>query len=433
MKTIIIKVGNTGVYLNKELFIPIQQTSIPIEYLKFKTNTDIYWKVEQLIYTEKTKSLNVKVVDYAVKDVSDFYNQKPKKEVSRIEYEKFDWQKIEPLLYSYTKSRLKEVIYDSRVEKDKARGKISQQTNQKLYLGNKSKSNIEIGIKKQPIIEPLKFSFPFNDAQFNLGYVSFSKFIKKIGVKVDFKIKNDYILPEFHQVRMWFSKILKTRKFEVTGYISITDGSITEVIATSPQIEAIDDSLIDSVKYQRTISLIKPLTIQVNKSLFTADEIFDEMKDDVIQGNVFKQTEQDILKVLLENSTIRNRQHLEYLSGAKQSINHKLRFTLSPLFGFLFLVEGEQNNHFVWELLNSHATYIWSIGKLESDIELQYKRIEDTINTIRNIGREEYKRAYKQNHIDDDLIFFDLKHNDITSDFVDGFVRWKHYLNERLT
>ena len=120
------------------------------------------------------------------------------------------------------------------------------------------------------------------------------------------------------------------------------------------------------------------------------------------------------------------------MAGGKQTERQKLRYTLHPNFGFVFLIEGEQCNHFVWELLNSHATYVWSIGKSHKDIELQYKRIEATIGTVRSAGRDEYKRAYRNNHQDDDLVFTVIEHDQVNSNLKDGFLKWKSRLNEML-
>jgi hypothetical protein len=89
-------------------------------------------------------------------------------------------------------------------------------------------------------------------------------------------------------------------------------------------------------------------------------------------------------------------------------------------------------NHFVWELLNSHATYIWSIEKDEEEIDRQFTRIEASINSIRSFGRERYKQAYRSHHHDTQLVFSVIDHKRADSVFVDGFVTWKHKLNERL-
>ncbi len=72
-------------------------------------------------------------------------------------------------------------------------------------------------------------------------------------------------------------------------------------------------------------------------------------------------------------------------------------------------------------------------GKYEKSIEIQYKRIEDSVNIIRESGRQKYKRPYRQNHHDNDLVFCIIEHEKILSKFVDGFVTLKHRLNERIT
>lgn len=64
---------------------------------------------------------------------------------------------------------------------------------------------------------------------------------------------------------------------------------------------------------------------------------------------------------------------------------------------------------------------------------MQFKRIEDTISTIRSSGIETYKRAYKNNHIDNDLVFRVIYLEDIGSNLVDDFPKWKSKLNEQLT
>lgn len=274
----------------------------------------------------------------------------------------------------------------------------------------------------------------FNDAHFMLGYVAFKKHIKKIDKNVDFKITNDHILAEFDNIKYWFSKKLKTKRFYVKANITLIDNQVNEINATSKEIDLITPELIDSIKYLRTLELTKaPKESGVDKSLFTAGDIFSQIDTEDIEGNVFKQSEQDILNFLIEKSNVRNKKELAYLSGKKQSENHSIRYTLHPNFGFLFLVEGLDNYHFVWELLNSHATYIWTIDKSEQDIKRQFKRIESIVNTIRTNGREKYKSAYKNTHQDNDLVFRVINHKDIGSDLVDEFPNWKNKLNEQLS
>lgn len=447
-KELIIKVDNEGIYLSPNLKVPIQQSNIPYEHCKFRIYEDIFWIVELVEYNNVTMCWKMKVLDYSANDIKNFERQKSTKFVERIAFEKFNWIKFEELLSSYQKIKLLDVLDNHDTDRffkevpkknmipivydrDFSKHKPENQSTQNVYHDFSESPKV-----KEPIIRTVRVEFNvyFSEAHFMLGYVSFSKNIKEINQVLNFKIPNDFLLAEFENIKSWFAKKLKTRKFKVIAIVTTSDGTVIETTATSPHINLINAELIDSIKYQRTFALTKPARIsEVDKSLFTTDEIFGKMNSDDVEGNVFKQNENEVLSYLLDNYKPRNKKQLEYLSGSKQSKNNKLRFTLHPNFGFLFFIEGQENNHFVWELINSHATYIWSIDKSDKEIELQYKRIESSINIIRDNGRVQYKRAYRQNHHDNDLVFSYIEHDEISSNFVDGFVKWKHKLNEKIT
>jgi len=423
LEKLLIKVDNQYIHLSPSLAVSIQQTNIPIKHCTFRSRGEIFWIVELIEYNSDTNCWKMKVVDYSVKENTKFDSQKPIREVKRIAFEKFDWPKFQKYLSVYKRIELLPIL--DNLDTDRYFREQSPDTEVPSFSAQ---------AEPTAYTHKIEFDVSFSDAFFKLGYVSFSKYIKEVNDRVDFKIKNDFILAEFDNIKSWFAKKLKKRKFTVNANISIADSKVSEVIATSLQISMITVELIDSIKYQRTVALTKsPKDSDIDKSLFTAEEIFSEMESSDIEGNVFNQNEQDVLNILLENYKTRNRKQLEYLSGNKQSEKSKIRFTLHPNFGFLFFIEGRDNNHFAWELLNSNATYIWSIDKADGEMELQFKRIEESINKIRDIGREQYKRAYRQNGHDIDLVFCTIKHDDITSNFVDGFVKWKHRLNEVIT
>lgn len=428
-KEIIIKIQNDRILFNPKLSIDIGQTSIPFEYLRFKTNEDIYWKVEILEYKLVEKSLNVKIIDYQTTDIVDFERQKTTKEIEKLVFiGKYDFAKLYPLLMSFTKGKLDGQL----INIDAVFGQLKERP-----VMQHVKPHVQIS---QHVFEPIvrkitdEFWINFNNAQFMLGYVTFKKRIKEIDKSIDFKIANEHILAEFDNIKYWFSKKLKTKKFHVKVSITLIENQVNEINATSKEIDLITPELIDSIKYLRTIKLTKvPREGIIDKSLFTADDIFSQIDTEDIEGNVFKQSEQDILNFLIEKINVRNKKELAYLSGKKQSENHPIHYTLHPNFGFIFLIEGVENNHFVWELLNSHATYIWTINKSEKEIRLQFKRIESIVNTIRANGREKYKSAYKHTHQDNDLVFRVINHQDIGSDILDEFPKWKNKLNEQLT
>jgi hypothetical protein len=57
-------------------------------------------------------------------------------------------------------------------------------------------------------------------------------------------------------------------------------------------------------------------------------------------------------------------------------------------------------------------------------------RVENSINSIRDIGRENYKKYYKKGGIDSDLQFRIIEHDNITTDKEHGFEKWRKELDE---
>ena len=419
-REVIIKVTSDKVYFNNDLALPLSSTNLPCENL----NADnIFWQVQQLKYEPDDCCLIVKVTDYfyRLENDSEFNNQQPKKAIQFLQFHELISPKMLKSAINYYK---KNVLKKSSVE-------IRQPLPSESIL-NIPDLNNDPYIVPQPV-EKLKktFSIHFKDANFKLGYVTFDKYIPELRQAISFEIENEDILAEYEYVKSYFPKVLKKRQFKVYVTIKYQGNKILDVFARSSDIDLINSGLIESIKISRTLDLTKKPVKDPDKSLFTSDEIFDAFNDNDQEGNIFRQSEEDILNFLIDVKKVRNRKQLEYLAGLKQSAREKLRFTLHPHFGFLFLIEGRDMWHFCWELLNSHATYIWSCEK-KKKLNLQVKRVERIINSIRTIGRQQYKMAYYENHVDEDLSFSVINHERINSNFVDGFVSWKHRLNERL-
>jgi len=436
-KEILLKITNERIYLNPTLSIPIHQTTLPSnEYLKFVSRRDIFWKVEQLDYEPVQKCLIVQIIDYDSQDISLFENQKPKKVIERIDFGKYNWSKLEPILQNYQLSKFSNDLENYTIEPSFYEAALSNQNE------NSSSLNIQNKIYQHEekeddgfrvYTEQVKISF--KDAFFMLGCVSFKIRIKRLLKEFELTIPNEYILAEFENIKTWFGKKFKDGKFIVKLIYRLNDRhELIEIIHSSPDIDEINPELIDSIKFKRTFALFssEPFDKSNKKILFTSDNIFDQFDSNKPEGNVFNQSDKDLLNLFTQKKVCRNRKQLEYLSGNLQSLKHKLRYTLKPHFGFLFLVEGLKYNHFVWELLNSNATYIWSLDKSDFDIEIQFKHIENEIFIIREEGRKPYKNALKNNQYDNDLIFKLITHEDIDSKTDDSFLVWEKKVKEQL-
>jgi hypothetical protein len=425
-KEIIVKVNNSGIYLNPALKLDFSQTNLPKEHFSFKK--EYYWVADMLWFDTDEMELVLQVSDFNATDIIPFENQKPKKEIHKLRFQKLNWEQLEPQLSYFQLSKLQPILEE--IEEDGQEPEFVRKQREQLLKS--ITGEFEKPGKDREVIEE-KFWAEFSEASFKLGYISITRHIKSLGRKLQFQIYNDEILPEFEHIKFWFSKKLQSRRFEVMARIILQGGEVLETHASSKHIDKISSELVDSIRFQRTYALTKAtIASQPDKSLFTADDIFQQGNTEDLEGNVFRQSELDILQILSEKYSVRNRKQLEYLAGKKQSPGQKIRYTLSPNFGFLFFIEGEKMNHFVWELLNSHATYIWSIEKGEATIQAQFKRIESIINNIRTMGRENYKKAFRQNLQDNDLVFKVITHKHTGSDFVDDFPKWKARLNEHL-
>ena len=423
-KNVIIKISQKKIWFNETVSIAVEQSNLPVDEIKFGRVNEIYWLTEQVSFEKDNGLLEVKVQDYFLRDFSPFTAQNPKALIKSIRFRNLsDTASLKTALryYSSGMNHLDQAMEEAFRELSDKPEPIPEKVRKKniMFRSYQEKEKLEVA-----------FDAWFKDAEFKLGYVAFDKNIPELKQMLRFKVDNDFLLPEFEFIKSYFVKALGTRKFDVKATIFLEHGKPVETSASSALIRKIDENLIDSIKNIRTAALFKPpFKVTVDKSLFTADEVFGEFGPGEA-GNVFSQSEEEMLRQILEKYKVRNRKQLEFLAGVKQAAGSRLKFTLNPYFGFLFTVEGEKMNHFIWELLNSHATYIWSLDKGDGAMARQYRRVEDAINQVRNSGRDTYKQAWRASHIDHDLVFHVIHHDDAGSAMIDGFVKWRHRLGE---
>lgn len=264
--------------------------------------------------------------------------------------------------------------------------------------------------------------------KFKMGYVEIEKKLKGFPKKIKINLENNNIIPEFDHVKPYFAKALGNRKIEITGYLEIDETGEIKVKCQSKEISQINEELITTVRrLELKESIFNPKIYVVDKSLFTPEEYFEGIEEEQL-GNTPSISKKDILEEILQLEGIRNKKQLSYLSGKLQSKKIGLRFTLSPEFGFLFHVEGEDMDHFIWELLNTHATYIWSLEKEGISLEKKLKLIEREVNIIRENGRIKYLNREKPVGV----VFNKINHDNSKTGVVDGFPNWKMRVNEKI-
>lgn len=426
MRERFIKISNNRFYLTNKDFIELNRTNLPADSLSFKYHLDIFLKVEISNYINN--SLDIEIVDYNPKseDFHDFNNQELKKSINRLNFKNIEWKKFEKLL-TYYKSNLIDLVPDAFRKNIHTQSKDND-----FYNGDSSEysdlveqNKLEIQesvnvdeIEEKTIVYDFEIEEYFDNATFHSGYASV--FREFNGIKIELKVYNDNILSEYEYIKHYFSKSLNSQTFIISVEIEMKGEEIIKVNCKSEDIERINNDIVEAVRKVR-IQRVFDYVDESNddKNTFTADEVFERVDN---YHNIFGQSETEIIDYILKQNNPRNKKQLVYLSSEKHKADKKIRFTLKPLFGFIFYINGEKHNHICWELLNSHATYIWSFDN--SVLEKQVIDDSNTqISTIKEIGRKRYRNLIRLDSIETVSTFRVLNHSKLYSK--DNFKLWK--------
>lgn len=431
-KPIVVLFDNSTIYINGVVRLTYEQSNLPKKYFQFNTKPLPCLVVEQVSYTKENGTLKVRVVDYSPPNEYQVSEEEPDFPIHRIEFEKMDWNKFSPLVYSYTLSKMAGMFFNtSEAYSSVPEGNDDIRQKKRWdaeHLHNKAQK-LFFQEPRIPIVEQIQtvVKVKFEEATFRDGQITFRAKLKDFNNIRDFSIENGSLRSEFENIKPWFVKKIG-KSFIATVSLKLVDGVITEATASSDEISAINNELIESINTQRVLMLVKTArTKEDSKSVFNHDEIFGILEEGE-GANVFNSSADNILEILITNGLAKNIRQLEFLSRDKHSLNEKLRFTLKPHFGFLFKIETPTRQFFIWELLNSHATYVWENEVGVADF---YQFIEQEISFIKANGREEYKKHYK-NPLDKPFRFQLIEHDgaDLTEE--ERFQIWKNKLEASL-
>ncbi len=400
----LIRVDRDKIHITARYYVDLKDTNLPYSTFRFKEKP-FFWLAELKKYDKTERVILLDVIDYYPISTDLFSNQKLKNPISSIHFEPLTWAYLEPFLSVYQKSTLLPFIIDS----DQV---IVPDLTPKVYTYH-TKTRLK-------------------DLTFKSGYIAFSMYLPPVGQEESIRIYNEHIRPEFELIKPVFGKMLKRKTFDVTVETQMAGDRLVHIRAHAPGLDKIDHKLIDTIRINQILGLRKePIITAVDKSLFTSEDVFDQFESN-IAANVLNVDVIDIIHTIADLRAVRNRQQLLYLAGHKHLEQHKVYITLQPTFGFVFTVKGAQMVHLCWELLNSHATYIWSFDPMNSDFQYMKNRVEKTIQSIRDQGRDRYKQAYRQGVLDEDLVFQTIVHQYAASKLQDPFPTWRMKLEERL-
>ncbi len=188
-----------------------------------------------------------------------------------------------------------------------------------------------------------------------------------------------------------------------------------QINATSTEIEKIDRTLIEEVKFE-LVKVVRRRESSGDKQLFTMDEYFETFAGKDFEAQHFFKDDNDFFENLIEKSETKHYKHLRFLSSKQKYDMQKLRFVHRP-FSFVFLLRGIDKFHIVWETLDTQeATYIWTVSDGITDLRQALIQTDKTINLIIRDGKNEY---ISRNEKSFNRVFHDY------ADLQNGFKTWK--------
>jgi hypothetical protein len=423
----LIRILGQKIYLNADKAFALAQTNLAGGSLTFGRGHDIFWEVafDQNSFRENT--LTLIVTNYHPSDTTAFAKQPVAESLHKLCFKGIHWGELLPHLISYMPNRL---FQSGAVIDKKAQDAPSPEGLKRSFTATTKQPFVTAAPGPKTIVHKDSASIRYEDAEFHDSYISFAHRFDWYHYTIKFTIENPWLKKEYDYIRFYFARAMGDKHaFNVDVTVTITEGKITEKTAASSEINKIDSGVIDSIKYHRIMNLIKEPSIRKERSLFSADDIFDNFENENA-GNIFKQTGEELLHYILANRVVRNEQQLKCLSGELHSRAQKLRFTLNPFFGFLFYLEGRNNHFFCWELLDSHATYLWSFPRGADSSDVLYKIVEEQISIVETIKREQYRKLQKEQP-SPVYRFIPLEHTKV-NESVGSFKNWKEKLETLL-
>jgi hypothetical protein len=235
---------------------------------------------------------------------------------------------------------------------------------------------------------------------------------------MEFTIINYHIREEFDAVKNYFINVLRTKKIEVYASIQVGPNEIILIEAYSPEVEKIDENTLRAVRLQWIKQLTQKKVQQANMVL-TMEELFESVEEKGMLSTTFFSDEQSLADDPASVAGSIHYYNLRYLSSRHAARVMRLRFILNP-FSFLFLLEGEEYYHLIWETLDTEeATYLWRIEKDVTKLKMAVGTLAHTISLLKAQG----KKTYLSTSSDDCTRIF--HHYNLG---IEGFVKWKNEL-----
>lgn len=447
-KSRLILFSKGALYLAPEARYELAQTNLASYSPKIKSNEHRFLEVDAE-YERGTGTLHLTISNHDPENTSAFETQKVIAPIKQIVINGLRWTVLDSMLYAYmTGVRSASGVIDDTATSPENTEMFSSATSYVESTG--SRANADKGPpSSQPytasILAPAledkqpgsangtfieTFDYSYEQVVFCHGYVTVEPKFSWHKTSIWLCIPNDRLIASFGYIRGYFANALRIGKtISVSATIEMADGVIARSTAASVEIAAITDDLLELVEQKRTEDIISDFVLKEKRPIVvTAEELFESAAG----GNIFAQSAEDVVRLILLREDIRNKRQLQYLAAEKHDVKEKVRFTIGRHVGFLFYFESGTRFHFCWELLNSNATYIWSFDTRGYAIQSALPRLETAISKIYSEGRQRYKKDYAAGFLDADFSFHAIHHANEGLGEDAAFERWRNKVIARV-
>ncbi len=443
-KELVIKIEDNRIYYRKDKYVKLFDSTFRDFFgEKIALIRPIYLLTRFELtegYDKRLKALRLEIIEYDTQNTNLLESSEEKTVMlSYIAFPNFDINKFIEFI-DVSENHTRRIKEDAEKNFEKNYEKHKQETASQKQLSEQTlPPELVDTYKKIPKEEFKEIDFQMNllKCTFHNGYIDMKKRIDEMNLTLNFRIYNSNILQDFDYIKGFFVKSLDltNQNINVKAKLLFIDSRFSKIISShSEEIKKINSSIIDVAKWLYIRDTIKKHQINSQKIVLDTKDIFKPEDNNV---NFMPPSASELINNV-EKFNVRNMLQLKYLATKLQNPNYQLKFTAKTnkySFGFLFFVTaGEKMFHFIWELLDSNATYIWSYPKEDNSqtyINTLYQRMENTLSHIFTYGRKKYILDFNNNLIDADVAFDRIVHENINSQ-IEHFPLWKTSLNKRL-
>ena len=397
MKTptlIIVLIKDNSIHFSKNSSITISSTNLPHEDIQLSSR-DIYWELKLEQYDHDTGKLDVFINNYDVDAPFSWVGRTPKYKIELLHFLELNWEELEQHLVYYNQAAKKQLEC------------------------NKSSANTNI-VSEAHLLHTVRIS----DLRIHNGYIIYQKKVSWAKEEVTFRINHGDMFEQLNFITPYFAKVIGKKTIDVNVTVGRQSEETIYLKTQSADLDKINTDTLYIIKHRQLADFKKALKKENGDNVMLTPEALQDLINDF--GNI-DSIERQLLFSILEKNKINNASQLLYLSEII-SIEARLILTTQPQFGFIFTFIGDDFMHFIWELTNSHATYVWSLNNTKS-VRENIKILEQEFTIITKQGRSFYRHSFEAQ---DDLFFHALNHKRSRDPMIDHFTYWKDRLEQLL-